>query len=74
MSTKFSLTKLIILIISILNILNSVSNKTKDILNSEKLAQKRSEFVEDLELVKKRIYENKENSILVFYADWCPHW
>jgi hypothetical protein len=74
MSTKISLMKLIIIIISILSILNSVNTKTKDILNSKKLAQKRSEFVEDLELVKKRIYENKENSILVFYADWCSHW
>jgi hypothetical protein len=66
--------KLLILILCLFFNLCFVNSKTNDILNSEKLENKRSEVIEDLDLIKKRIFENLENSLVVFYADWCPHW
>jgi thiol:disulfide interchange protein len=73
MLRKASIFKFTLLFISIF-LINSAISKNNDLLNSKKLSQKRSEFVEDLDLLKKRIFENEENAILVFYADWCPHW
>ncbi len=53
---------------------NKVFSNKSGHLNSKKLSKKQSEFIEDLDILKKRIFENEENAILVFYADWCPHW
>ena len=48
--------------------------KNKNILNSELLETKTSEAIENLDLIIKKIFTNKENSIVVFHADWCGHW
>ncbi len=66
--------KLLILVLCLIYNLCFVHTKTNDILNSEKLENIRSENIEDLDLIKKRIFDNLENSLVVFYADWCPHW
>ncbi len=49
-------------------------DKNKDIINSEKFKLKRAIDIEDLEEMKMRIYDKKENSIVVFHTEWCPHW
>lgn len=49
-------------------------SKNKGILNSEKLPNVRAIDVEDLEFVKEKIFNESENSIVVFHAEWCPHW
>lgn len=48
--------------------------KNINIVRTEKYDEKRSEDIEDLELLQKKLIENKENSIIVFHADWCHHW
>jgi thiol:disulfide interchange protein len=71
-SSKYSLLFLFLFIFICLTNL-AISTPT-GLLNSKKLSKKQSESMEDLEILKKRIFENEENSILVFYADWCGHW
>ena len=48
--------------------------KNSGIANTPKLPQIRSESVEDLDYLKRKLFENKENAMVVFYADWCAHW
>jgi hypothetical protein len=44
--------------------------KNINITNSDK-GDIRSIIVEDLAIIQDNIVKN---SIIVFYADWCPHW
>jgi len=48
--------------------------KNSNLLESEKSVESRIEEMNDLEEIEKRIFENKENTMIVFYADWCHHW
>jgi hypothetical protein len=48
--------------------------KNNNILESEKSVESRIEEMNDLEEIEKRIFEKKENTIILFYADWCHHW
>jgi thiol:disulfide interchange protein len=48
--------------------------KNKNILDTPKSENSRIEEMTELEEVEKRIFEKKENTIIVFYADWCHHW
>ena len=48
--------------------------KNSNILESEKSVESRVEEMNDLEEIQRRIFENKENTMIVFYADWCHHW
>jgi hypothetical protein len=48
--------------------------KNANIQNTARLHKPRAENMEDLDLLKQKMLENKENSIIVFHADWCHHW
>jgi hypothetical protein len=48
--------------------------KNINILDSEKSNISRIEEMNDLEEIDKHIFEKKENTIIVFYAEWCHHW
>ena len=67
--------KLLIICFTLITLIFSQEfEKNKDIKNSEKLNEKRSYDIDDLDEMNKIIYENKENSIVVFHTEWCPHW
>lgn len=46
----------------------------KDILNSAKSHDSKVKYISTYEEIRKIVFEEKKNSIIVFYADWCPHW
>ncbi len=43
--------------------------KNINIVNKTK-GEIRATTIEDLDLIK----QNLNNAMIVFYADWCPHW
>jgi hypothetical protein len=43
--------------------------KNMNILNDKK-GEVRAQHIEDLDTLKANI----NNAMIVFYADWCPHW
>ena len=34
----------------------------------------RVEQIDSLELIEQRLFNNKENAIILFHMDWCGHW
>ena len=48
--------------------------KNINILNTKKSDNSRIEEMIELEEIEKRVIEKKENTIIVFYAEWCHHW
>ena len=49
-------------------------NKNKFLLQSPKSPDSKVQLLNNYDDLRNIIFEKKENSILVFYADWCPHW
>jgi hypothetical protein len=59
--------KIILLLISYILALDY--KKNFKIVNESK-AEITSQHIEDLDILKQKL----NNSMIVFYADWCPHW
>jgi len=62
------------LVISLINLIFLISCNDKEIKNSGMFSQVRSVDIEEISDLTKRIYDDKENSIIVFHTEWCPHW
>ena len=72
--TNFSLLLTITMLCLFSSTLAVEHSKNLNILDSEKSNISRVEDITNLEELETRLFEKKENSIIVFYADWCHHW
>jgi len=71
---KFSQLLIITMLCLFSSILAVDNSKQANILDSAKSNKSRAEDITDLVELETRLFEKKENSIIVFYADWCHHW
>lgn len=72
MRTIIKLCFVVLIIGSLANCLEFAKNK--NIVSSEKGANSNVIKVTELVQLTSRAIKNKENSIVIFYADWCGHW
>ena len=72
--TKISLLHIFVILSLLSSILAVDFSKHSNLLDTEKSDKSRVEDMTELEALENRIFEKKENTIIVFYADWCHHW
>lgn len=46
----------------------------QNIINSGKSEESKVQYITTYEDIRKILFEEKKNAIIVFYADWCHHW
>ncbi len=73
MLKKFSIIYIFYILLS--NIISSLEfKKNKNIMNSEKSETSKVNYITSYDEIRKILFEDKKNSIILFYADWCSHW
>jgi len=46
----------------------------QNITDSIRSEESKVQYITTYEDIRKTLFEEKKNAIIVFYADWCRHW
>lgn len=48
--------------------------KNIDIIKTPKSDESKVVYISKYQEIREIIFVQKQNAVVVFYADWCPHW